>query len=443
MKGVTMPGITLTDEQAEALKLIQSGRNVHISGEGGTGKSALLSYYIQHLSEKEYKHTMILAPTGIAALNVGGVTIHRAFGLRPSIYGPDTPIKKYTRAKLSGVERIIIDEISMVRFDLFDYISRCIWNAGKKNIQLIVVGDFYQLPPVVTDRDREALEDLWGEPVKEGYAFQAPAWKAWNFADAHLTSVVRQAGDMNYIRMLDCLRSGQRLDECAWWCNRTMRTPKDESAISMYATNRAAEADNDKHVAELLKTHRAVNFRAAVEGSVSPSERPTSDELTMCTDMRVMALVNDGDDMYQNGSLGTVTAVHENYVMVLFDGSSCPCKVEPYEWDIKEYKLGFDGGFPSVEEKVIGSFRQLPLKVAYAITIHKSQGKTFEAANLDPYCFAEGQLYVALSRVKNHHNLHLLRPAKESFAISSPLVSEFYDKGELNTIGVERSVAAM
>lgn len=431
---------TLNKGQEKAMKALRSGRNVFLSGEAGTGKSYVLNQFIK---ESRKKNILVCAPTGIAAINVHGSTLHRVFKVPIEPISPrKNPMK--TSDAVQEADIIIIDEISMCRFDCFEYVAKAIRLAekemqskinkkaavmgavpnrtGKK--QLIVVGDFFQLPPVITEKDRTVLEKYWGRElnVGDGFAFQAPMWKDFDFVTIVLDEVMRQK-DFDFVTNLNKVRCGDRT--ALSWFNANAAKQK-QNGIYLCATNKAAASLNAVEAGKLKGKSKI--YRASISGSVTPSDKMTEDELELKIGMQVMSLVNDPNNRYQNGSIGTVKSLGAKSVMVQFDEL---VEIEPFCWEIIDYKITEteDKSKNKVEKVVTGSFEQIPLKIAYAITIHKSQGQTYDAANVEPACFAPGQLYVALSRIRTIEKLYLVAKIQQKNLITSQIVLDFYNHG--------------
>lgn len=406
----------LKPSQQLAFDMMMSGRNVFLSGEAGTGKSYVLRHYLESVTKS--KKCLICAPTGIAAINVGGSTIHRTFK------APIGPILREPTSAPDVVQEadiIIIDEISMCRCDLFDFVAKTIVKAEemhpkKPKKQLIVVGDFYQLPPVITDADREMLE------IAEGFAFQAEMWPHFDFQKVVLTEVVRQSGDLDFVTKLNGIRRGDAF--CLAWIN-DHAAKKLNGGIHLCPTNKAAADINEKAMRKLKGRNRT--YRSQESGEVTDNDRATAKDLVLKEGARVMMLVNDSQDQYQNGSLGTVSEMDDDTLAISLDNGN-NVAIERYKWEVTKYEIVTESsGEKRLEQKVIGTFVQFPVKIAYAITIHKSQGQTYDAVNLHPRCFAAGQLYVALSRVKAIKGLHLVSPIKEDYLITSQSVLNFYE----------------
>ena len=280
----------LREQQKKALTAMESGKNVFLSGEAGTGKSYVLKQFIER---NRNKNIVICAPTGIAALNIGGVTLHRAFKV-PIAPLPYTMEGKYSDV-IAEAEIIIIDEISMSRADLFEYVTKSIFEAEKvseKHKQLIVIGDFFQLPPVLTERDKKVLPELSGN----GFAFTAPSWQEFDFVTVVLSDVVRQL-DIQFVNALNGVRSGDKAS--INWVNSHTSVQENTQAVYLCGTNRQAQEINKKQI-DKLKGKSTV-YTATIEGTVLSSDKPTSDKLYLKSGARIMTLTNTKE--YRNGSI--------------------------------------------------------------------------------------------------------------------------------------------
>lgn len=406
--------MALTAEQRRAYNKMKTGENIFLSGRAGTGKSYLLNHFIK---ANKNRNILICAPTGIAAINIGGTTIHRAFKapIRPLIRG--TYNAEPTEAVLAA-EIIIIDEISMCRSDLFNYVADVIKNAeskrGAKKKQLIVVGDFFQLPPVVNRRDKE----IFGEDF-EGFAFQAETWADFDFTPIVLKKVLRQK-DNDFIENLNKVRYGNI--EGVNWINQHAGEGVNDG-IYICGTNIRAQSINEKGLDNLNSPSRF--YYADVEGDVDSNDKFADERIVLKNGARVMSLINDPGGNFQNGSMGIIRSCTDSYVRVEFNNGYTE-DFQKYTWEIYSYKKE---GNRLVKERV-GKYSQIPLKLAYAITIHKSQGKTFDRVTLFPSCFLSGQLYVALSRVSSISGLSLDYKIKSKDLVVSDKVVEFYKSCE-------------
>lgn len=404
-----------TPSQQKALRLLKAGKNVFLTGKAGTGKSFLTREFIKMNSDK---NMLICAPTGIAALNIGGSTIHRAFGVPIGIIEP----KKFCQSKekmeaIDKAEIVLIDEISMCRTDLFGFVARTIL-ASKRKKQIVCVGDFYQLPPVLTDDDAEAYKQLYGDSL---YAFQSPYWKKMNMQTIELQEVVRQK-DRTFISALTKIRAGVPDFRVFKQNQKPLK-----NAVTVTSTNKQAKAINDKHMKQLEKESH-VTYEAVIEGAVKSTDKFTDDKLTLAPGARIMMLNNDKEGRWINGSLGTVVKCYDDDIVINIDGEDSNYNVEQYTWKIVEYYIDKEATKePKLRQREIGSFKQFPIKLAWAITVHKSQGQTYDKVNIDATneFFAYGQMYVALSRCPSLKGLHILGHLRDDDLKCSPEVRKF------------------
>lgn len=430
-----------TAGQAEAMDALLAGRNVFLSGNAGTGKSYVLNAFIEELEEREVPY-LAMAPTGIAAQNLhNGTTIHRTLQVGFGVLDPHDENKRtLTRKVLNKAEVIIIDEVSMCRIDLFERVMNMVLAAkrvsGRK--QVVLVGDFFQLPPVVTDDDRKVLMQLW-PGNDDGYAFKSQLWKGMGFEPHVLTEVVRQS-DPEFIGQLNRARIGDR--DCIGYFNERSvsdrkRAPADD--LWLCATNRMASTINDERVGELERMGaRARTYTAYSYGDVKPSDKPTDDKLRLVEGARVMLLANMPDHGLANGSLGTVLEAGVDCVTVEFDDCEYPVEVSEKEWKVLKSSvrdfIGDDGN-PAQElvTDTVGAFTQIPLRLAFAITIHKSQGQTFERCAVHSKVFGAGMLYVALSRCTTFDGLTVWPKIERQRLYANESVIEFYDSLAVKT----------
>ena len=411
----------LNQQQFYAYSAMLSGRNIFLTGKAGVGKSHVLNKVIQDL-EAEGKNIVVVAPTGIAAININGVTIHRAFKV------PIKPLvedAKKIPSVIKEADTIVIDEISMARLDVFDYIAKIIIQASnyrvkylnKKPIQLIICGDFFQLPPVLPDREKEILEEHYGRKIDKGFAFESNYWSYFNFTNIVLDEVMRQSRT-DFIEALNMARIGDTRCLRYFWQNSSKYAMN--KAIMLCGTNKAANEKNEYELM-LLKTKEWM-FKATVRGDVKDSDKVVEEQLILKEGARVMTVVNDQALRYQNGSLGTIVNIEDETLYVEIDATGEVVEIERNIWEIKDYEL-VKG---KIKQTTVGTYIQFPVKLAYAITIHKSQGQTYDAVNLNPYCWDYGQLYVALSRVRDINKLFITQYPKDKFLVTSTDVLNFY-----------------
>jgi ATP-dependent exoDNAse (exonuclease V) alpha subunit len=438
-----MKNLELNDDFVEALRRLEdTSDHIFITGRAGTGKSTLLSYFREHTK----KSVAIVAPTGVAAVNVRGQTIHSFFGFKPDV--TLAKIKKlnpsWDTAKLfKKLQTIVIDEISMVRADLLDCIDKFLRINGPKKtrpfggIQMVFIGDVYQLPPVVTSRDRETFRRHYPTP----YFFSAEALsseRGFSFVCLELEKIYRQR-DPRFIKILNAIRTNTASPDMFEILNErhdpsfepTFGTP----VMYLTTTNDLAGLVNRQRLDELDDELHVFNGR--IEGNFEQNALPTDEALYIKIGAQVMLLNNDSLGRWVNGTLGTVvdivraesaagepdTGTLPTICVQLSDGEVV--EVQPYRWDMYEYYYNADR--KSVETSSIGSFKQYPLKLAWAMTIHKSQGKTFDQVILDigRGTFAHGQLYVALSRCRTLQGLVLRRPLSPQHVLMDPAVTHF------------------
>lgn len=416
----------LSHEQRQAFERMIQGNNFFLSGKAGTGKSFVTQAFIQWC-KKNRKNVMITAPTGIAAININGATIHRAFQapVKPLI---DDTKKVRVPGEVRAADIIIIDEISMCRIDLFEYVAKVILKSEEmtgKRIQLIVIGDFFQLPPVSGKTDTPILKEKYPDS-KKFYAFESTYWKDLGFDSYILKEVVRQ-DDPEFIKQLNRARVGNTA--CIEYFNRRYSTKKIEGGITLCGTNETVRKIN---AAELEKiSGKSKHYDAVYTGSFKPSDCLAEERLELKVGARVMSLINDREkDSYQNGSLGTVTELSNASVSVCFDNGENVNFVNNV-WETTDYEVEtvldeYGNEAKKLNSKVIGTCSQIPLKLAYAITMHKSQGQTFDKVNLIPKSFDVGQLYVALSRVRSIDGLVLIQRMITSYLKSDESVFKFY-----------------
>ena len=423
---------SFTDDQRLAYQALVDGRNVFLTGEAGTGKSFVLEAFIEHC-KRERRQILAMAPTGIAALNLtNGTTIHRTLGIPANFCDPNAPIG-LPRKVLQRAEVIIIDEISMCRIDLFERVVRMIVAAqsatGTK--QVVLVGDFFQLSPVVTQRDLEAMMAFYpGNP--DGYCFKSNFWKGLNL-EAHVLRTVHRTVEEEYVAALNLARNGD--PSCIPFFNR--RAVNDRSKVpadALWLCTRNANADNINAARLANLPGSPAIFVAKKDGNLGKGDAPTSDELPLKVGARVMSVLNDKDGRFLNGTLGTVVDVGRDGVEVVFDGSFQRVEVGPHTWKVEKAVVVDDKDengdkINRIMLDEVGSFTQLPLRLAWAVTIHKAQGQTIMGpVAVESHAFTCGQLYVGLSRSVRAEDITVYPKIEPRYLKARREIQEFYDE---------------
>ncbi|MGO5260665.1 ATP-dependent DNA helicase [Lactobacillus amylovorus] len=405
----------LTTEQQKAKDLILNGTNVFLTGDAGTGKSYVLRQVINILPANT---TVVCAPTGVAAVNIHGITIHRLLELNPekdiiNLHPEHVP------KKLEKVRTVIVDEISMCRSDLFTWLSESLKLAEikyKHPIHLVVVGDFYQLPPVLaTPAEKEYFSN------GKAYPFNTAEWYSWHFRPVVLHQVIRQT-NAEFSKALNSIRKGNT-KYIHYLNSKSTKNPLN-NAITVVSTNKEANTINLKKVNSLQGDWKIYNSQ--VSGKINDQDKPTPDRIKLKVGALVVFTANASDNTYTNGALATVTQLNTDYIKVKIENSSEEITVFPFTWTIYDYRLVKEDNRRKLKKVQIGEYQQLPVKLGYAITIHKSQGQTYPAANIAPAGWLSGLLYVALSRVKDINQLHLLHKIEPQMVNADPTVRNFY-----------------
>ncbi len=420
--------LTLSDEFKGILDQLEYTKDcLFITGRAGTGKSTLLQVF----RNTTKKRVVVLAPTGVSALNVRGQTIHSFFGFPPRIIHPNEIEKRKNFRIYHNIDMIIIDEISMVRADMLDNINLFL-KKNRQNtlpfggVQMVFFGDLFQLPPVVsTIPEKEYFRTYYTSP----YFFSAHCFSEITLKMVELTHVYRQE-ERSFIQLLDNIRLNQMdYDDFLYLNERHQPIPEDRSYfITLSARNDIANKINDNELNAI--TEPAVHFNATISGEFNPQLYPTNLNLILKKGAQVMFVKNDLQKQYVNGKIGIIEDVSEDRILVKILDQNHDEKtiiVEQQEWEIIRYEMNpQDPG--QISSKIIGVFKQYPLKLAWAITIHKSQGKTFDRVIIDMGrgAFESGQTYVALSRCTTLNGIILTQPITSRDIFVDERISEYY-----------------
>ncbi len=422
----TLQKITVTPEFQTALSALKDGENLLVLGKAGTGKSTFLKWVQGQLVNKK---PVLLAPTGMAALQVGGQTVHSFFGLKPRLMqGTSDDWHKPRNPKLfAQLELLVIDEISMVRADILDAVDRFLRSYGPRKkvpfggVQVLLVGDVGQLPPVVRREEAEEYFQTYSTP----FFFSSNAWAYGSFGTVAFTQVFRQA-DADFVALLNAVREGQLTTAQLAELNARVSPTLPTDAVILAARNATVERINGTELAKLKGVE--TKYAAIKKGSLEENALTTPALLQLKVGAQVMFTRNDPNGRWVNGTLGTVQRLLGGAVEVRTKAGAKESdvhRVEPVTWEATKFRLN-ENEEPVAE--VAGSFTQLPLTLAWALTIHKAQGQTLPSVLIDLAdggTFAEGQLYVALSRATSLDALHLTQPIEPKHLKTHPAVMEF------------------
>jgi ATP-dependent DNA helicase PIF1 len=401
-------GVQPSAEFHSAIAASEEGDGLFITGRAGTGKSTLLRCLRANLRAR----TAVLAPTGLAAINVQGQTIHSFFGFPPQFITPDVVKRARRTALLRNLDTLIIDEVSMVRADLMEGMDLALRIARKQTklpfggVQLLALGDLHQLPPVVREQE---LQTLFAENFGGYFFFNAPVFRDAPLSRLELQHVYRQS-DETFLHALNGVREGEPSREALEIFNERVMPfqslPRADDYVVLTPINQAADQTNRAFLDRLKGG--MTSFEATVTGKFEPSAFPTDATLNLKEGCKVVLLRNDPDKRWVNGTQAHVKRISGQSVWIEVAGEEH--ELEPATWENLRYE--HDPEKDRIVERVVGSFRQLPVRLAWALTIHKSQGMTLDKVYVDfgRGAFAHGQAYVALSRCRSLSGLALARP---------------------------------
>ncbi len=428
-----MDRIEITGNFKLALELMENtDKNLFITGKAGTGKSTLL----QHFRNESDRNVVVLSPTGVSALNVLGQTIHSFFGFKPNITLDSVRRLGARRAEMyKNIDVIIIDEISMVRADLLDCVDAFLrYNGRSSNLpfggtRMIFIGDLYQLPPVVTYRERK----MFRQHYKSEYFFDAHAFEGFPAEFVELDRYYRHS-DRKFIDILNSVRNGaidsEQLKALNARFDPSFEPGISDGYITLVPTNRLADEINEAALEKL--SEKRFTYMAESDGAFESKVLPADEELNVKVDAQVMLLNNDRQGRWVNGSVGRIIAINRDgkgkdaIFVRLLDGSEVG--VERHTWEL--FRFSYDSAAHKLVPESVGSFVQYPIMLAWAVTIHKSQGKTFDRMIVDvgSGIFASGQLYVALSRCRTLEGIVLRKKIERKHVLTDYRVMKFLTK---------------
>lgn len=459
MGNISAENIDLNNPELQnALQILEfTRRSLFLTGKAGTGKSTFLRYIASTIKKKH----VILAPTGIAAINAGGATLHSFFKLPFNPLLPNDSrysarnirdTLKYNSEKrklLREVELIIVDEISMVRADIIDFIDKVlrIYNRNMREPfggkQLLLVGDIYQLEPVLKEEDRQLLQPFY----PSSFFFDAKVFRQMQLVSIELTKVYRQS-DPVFINILDHIRTSKVGTADLAMLNQHVGTALENDgtklAITLSTRRDTVDYINEKRLGEL--PGEPTIFHGAIEGEFPDSSLPTPQELVLKTGAQILFIRNDKEKRWVNGTLGTIIGFGDEDDGIIYvrteDGTDCDVERELWE----NVKYTFNEKEQKVEEQAIGTYTQFPLRLAWAITVHKSQGLTFNKVKIDftGGVFAGGQTYVALSRCTSLEGISLKEPIRREDVFVKAEVQHFarsYNNRDMISLALQQSKA--
>jgi DNA-binding CsgD family transcriptional regulator len=423
-----------------AFELIRfTNKSLFLTGKAGSGKTT----FLRQISSEAAKRMAVVAPTGVAAINAGGMTIHSLFQIPFGFHLPGVQRseqehqRKFSGSKirlLQSLDLLVIDEISMVRADLLDAVDEVLRRYRHSSqpfggLQMLMIGDLHQLPPVIKPDEWQVLQKYYQSP----YFFSSLALQKTDYQSIELKHIYRQS-DAEFIGLLNQVRDNCLNRESLRKLNTRyvpgFQPPSDQSYITLTTTNATAQEINASNLRRL--SGKPEKFSAKILGNFPESFYPTEVDLEFKAGAQVMFIKNDPERRFYNGKIGQIVSLDSESIQVVCPGDPTKIDVIPVEWKNVKYSLNEQS--KQIEEEALGSFIQMPLKLAWAITIHKSQGLTFERAIIDAQsAFASGQVYVALSRCKSFEGIVLRTPVMESSVKTDMTVKQFTDQADRNS----------
>ena len=420
-------------EQQQVFDLMETtNKNMFITGRAGTGKSYLLNFFIQNTS----KSVAVLASTGVAAINVGGQTIHSFFRLPPVTPIPEDKLRPYAnRAQMYAcLDAIVIDEVSMINAEIMKAIDQILRYATRMDIpfggkQMLLFGDLYQLPPVANPQVRRYFDDRYGGV----FFFNAPGIKRCNLEVREMKHIFRQK-DPVFIEILNGVRDGSITDDKLDLLNeRADTSPEEDMAVIIAPTKDVVTRINEEYLNGIPE--KMYTYEAVVTGDIKENEFPAPRILRLKVGARVMMLKNDSDSTstrpgesrrWANGTLGQVSRLSEDHIWVMINGVSH--QIDRVSWNKNQY--AYDARNKKLNSRRTATITQFPIMLAWAITIHKAQGATYQSIGIDLAngMFAAGQTYVALSRCVDMNRVYLTRPITHEDILTSNEVKGFLDE---------------
>lgn len=419
-------------------------RHIFLTGKAGTGKTT----FLRNLRQITQKQMIITAPTGVAAINANGVTLHSFFQLPFAPFLAESNSYSHNRQRqfrfsklkkqlIKNLDLLVIDEISMVRSDVLDAVDVTLRRHRPNSspfggVQLLLIGDLHQLSPIAKPDEWQILQDHY----KSIYFFDSHALARTELSTVELSHIYRQS-DVDFIKILNQVRDNQLNHRSISRLNqryiKNFTPPKDQGYISLTTHNRNAETINQSQLS--LLASREYCFKAEVSGDFPAHLYPTSDTLLLKQGAQVMFIRNDlsADKFYYNGKIGKISKISDHRISVICPGDQHEIEVTTSKWENIKYQINKSSG--EIEEEITGTFEQYPLKLAWAITIHKSQGLTFEQAIIDvAAAFTHGQVYVALSRCKTLEGIVLTSPMTSAGILTDETVKNFTEQQGLPSV---------